>query len=152
MATWEPQEAICEAEEAKPVILEPHKVGSSNKSGQWLISCLSSAGRVCGWQFFLFLGRFIFLGGARGSVWEGERLKLLKTLDPMCLFFLVSYNLKMKVTPRRPKTRTANSWNGGTQHVYQLKIGSSISAPPRPELFGTHKSASDHPPIFKAIW
>ena len=112
MATWEPQEAICEADEAIPVILEPHKVGSSNKSGQWLISCLSEKVRVfLRLAGFLFRRWWVFWGidffrDARGS---GERLKLLKTLDPMCVcvcvsLFLVSYNFSEKVTPQRPKT------------------------------------------------
>ena len=40
MAICEPQEAICEAEDARPVMEEPQSVGSSKMSGQWLINCL----------------------------------------------------------------------------------------------------------------
>lgn len=43
MATWEPQEAICEAEEARPVTLLPHKVGNSKMSGQWPPTLASDA-------------------------------------------------------------------------------------------------------------
>jgi hypothetical protein len=41
MAICEPHEAICEAEEARPVMEEPQSVGSSKMSGQWLINCLA---------------------------------------------------------------------------------------------------------------
>ena len=126
MATWEPQEAICEADEAIPVILEPHKVGSSNKSGQWLISCLSVS--AC------FLGGLIFFGmpgvQAKGSSCWKHWIQCVC----VCLFFLFHTTFVRKShSKKRPKTGTTSTTAGTVEPNIlsnQPKIGRSIPMVP----------------------